>query len=510
MGLYILSLDSGGAGIRALLFDKQGNIRIREYIKTPASFPCSGAVEHDPLELWEALLSVCKKAIKTAGGPENINALGISNQRASFCLWEKDTGKPLSPVIGWADVRAADVVDRMNRKSSWKALKRTAFVLGRITGSVMLTATSMLKFTTDHASCRLKWLLERDPALKERCLRGEVAFGTLDSWFVYNLTGKKLHLTDSSNAAATSLFNPFDLKWNDILCKIFDIPMSIFPEVRDTSGNYGFTDSGLFGREIPICSVVGDQMAALFGHCCFEAGDVKISQGSGAFVDMNVGPKGKLSRRGLFPLIAWTISGKPTYMLEGYVATAGTLIDWLGQGIGLSDTPAALNDFASQCEDTEGVVFVPTPSGIRFPYFNPRSRASIMGLSLSTHRRHVARAVFEGIAFRLIDILLGIEKDTGVKIKTIKVDGGVSRSDILLKIFSDLSNRPISRAPEADMSATGAAYLAGLSCGFWKDFEELKGLAQGYVEFSPSLDSEVRNRKIKRWNKAVKAVLSLD
>jgi glycerol kinase len=250
-------------------------------------------------------------------------------------------------------------------------------------------------------------------------------------------------------------------------------------------------------------------MAALFGHCCFRPGDVKISQGSGAFVNINVGPKARLSRRGLFPLIAWTIDGKPTYMLEGYVATAGTLIDWLGQGIGLSDTPAMLNEFAAQCTDTEGVIFIPTPSGIRFPYFNPRSRATILGLSLATHRRHVARAVFEGIALRLCDILLGIEEDTKVRIGSIKVDGGVSKSDILLQILADFSNRAVERAPESDMSATGAAYLAGISSGFWKDLDELSSLSKGYARFTPNMDPRKRSEKIALWRKALKAALSV-
>ncbi len=509
---YILSIDSGGAGIRAFLFNKKGEIVNREYEKTPSEHPEPGAVEHDPDMLWQALLSVVKRLFKSSGvEPGRIAAMGITNQRGSFCLWERETGRPVTKFINWADVRAADVTDSMNRNPKWLILKRAAAVIGKITHSTMMITTSILSFTTDHATCRLKWVLDKDPELRERCRNGEIMFGTLDSWFIYKLTGGKNHLTDATNASGTALYNPFDLMWNKIYCNLFDIPMNILPEVLDTNGDFGKTDPELFdGASIPIRASAGDQMAALFGHCCFSKGDVKVSQGSGAFVDINVGAKGRVSKRGLFPLIAWSLNGKPTYMMEGYVATAGTLIDWLGKGIGLSETPMILNDFAAKCEDTEGVLFIPTPSGIRFPYFNPRTRGTILGLSLSTHRRHVARAVFEGIAHRIIDILEGITKDAGILIKSIKVDGGVSRSDILLQSLSNFADLIVERSAEADMTAAGAAYFAGLAAGFWKDTDELSLLNTNYSSFSPLMDSEKRDLKRKRWTKAVKAVNSID
>jgi len=507
---YIVAVDSGSTGIRAFLFDANGTILAREYERTQGFSPEPGALEHDPLALWEALLTVMRRLFAGNGvAPQEVAAIGISNQRASFCLWEKETGRPLTNFISWSDVRAADTVDRMNRLPNWKLIKAASFAGSRITGSTMLWATSMLKFTTDHASCRLRWVLDRDPSLAERCKRGEVLFGTLDTWFVYKLSGGRMHVTDSSNAAATSLYNPFDLKWNTVFLKLFDIPEKILPSVRDTSGDFGETDPHLFGEAIPIKAVAGDQMAALFGHCCFSAGEVKISQGSGAFVDMHVGPKGKVSKRGLFPLIAWTIGGKAAYMLEGYVATAGTLIDWLKQGIGLSDNPEALNEFASQCDDTEGVIFVPTHSGLRFPYFNPRARGTIFGLSLATHRRHVARAVFEGIALRLYDIISGMETDTKIPIRSLKVDGGVSKSDILLQCLADFANIEVRRAPEADMSSTGAAYLAGLACGFWKNTDELLSLQKGYTVFTPRMPQEKREKKLAQWKKAIRAVMDV-
>ncbi len=505
---YLIGIDAGGSSTRAFLFDSSGLIVAREAEKAQTLHPEDGATEHDPFDQWEVLYRVIKRLIGNhTPGPESIRAIGISVQRTTFTLWDKKSGEPCCNFISWADVRAAEVTDRMNASLKWKAVKAAAFVAGRITRSTMLRATGMLNFVTDHALTRLKWLFETRADIYESAQKGELLFGTLDTWFVYKLTGGRKHLTDTSNAASTSMYNPFDFKWNPIFCGIFKIPMNIFPEVKETADDFGETDPELFGAPIPIKAVVGDQMSALFGHKCFNRGDVKISQGSGSFVDINMGYKPRLSRRGLFPIIAWTLKGKTTYMLEGYVATAGRLIDWLGEGLGLSDTPAVLNELASQTEDSEGVVFVPTPSGIRFPYFRPTARGSILGLSLNTHRKHVARAVIQGIAMRMVDILEGIEKDTGVRITGIKTDGGVSRSDVLLQCLSDLTGYPVSRSDEFEMAAAGAAYLAGISSGLWNDVSDLENLHSGYTVFSPSADGEKRALVKKRWHKALKAVL---
>ena len=508
---YILGIDAGSTGIRALIFDRQGLIVSRHYRHLPARHPEDGAAEYDPETLWQGLLEVVREALGAGLDPGSIEAMGICNQRATFCLWERETGKPVIPFIGWQDVRGADIADRMNSVFLWRGLKTVAWIVRKLTGSPMMTTTSMLRITTDHASCRLKWVFSRNPGLQERCRNGEILFGTLDTWFIYRLTGGAAHVTDYSNASATAMFNPFALKWNRILCGIFGIPLAVFPRVADTDSLFGETLPSLFnGVSIPIHAVCGDQQAALFGHCCFDAGEVKISQGTGAFVDINVGPKEKLSKRGLFPLIAWKIGRRPTYMLEGYMATAGALIDWLGYGMGLSNTPKALNDYAAECTDTEGVIFIPTPSGIRFPFFNPRMRATILGLSLATHRRHLARAVLEGIALRVLDIIEGIEKDAKVEVISLKVDGGVSKSDILLQCLADFADLTVKRAPEADMTATGAAYMAGLGCGFWHDLDELRGLGAEYDTFTPNMSPEKRKAKIDRWRRAVRAVLSVD
>jgi glycerol kinase len=317
-------------------------------------------------------------------------------------------------------------------------------------------------------------------------------------------------VTEYSNASATGLFDPFGLVWNKYYCNVFGIPMKILPEVLDTNGDFGSTDPDIFfGASIPIRAAAGDQSAALFGQCCFEPGSVKVSQGSGAFVDMAVGSKPKLSERGLYPFVAWSIKGKPTYLLEGHVSNVGTLIDWLGDGIGLSDTPKVLDELAEQCEDTEGVVFVPSPEGMSFPYFNARVKASIFGLSLSTHRRHVARAVIEGLALSLNDVIQGMANDTKIPITQIKVDGGVSKSDVLLRVLASFANITVYRAPEPDMTATGVAYLAGLGVGIWKDLDEIRSLAQDHVPFEPNMDPEVRKAKLAQWNKVVHTMLEL-
>jgi glycerol kinase len=507
----ILVIDSGGSGIRAMIFDERGQIVAREYEKTPPITSEPGALEHDPEVLWQALLSVTKRLI--AGqkiSSKDIAAMGICNQRSSFVLWEKATGKPLTKLISWADVRAAKTCDAMNHNPKWRQLKGLAKFASVLTGKAMFTATSLLNFTTDHASIRLKWVLDQDPALRARCKTGEIRFGTLDTWFIHKLTGGKVHATDVTNAGATGLYNPFDLMWNDIFFKLFDIDASLFPEVKDSNGDFGTTDPNTFtGLSIPIRAAAGDQMAALFGQRCFEPGSVKISQGSGAFVDLNVGPTPKLSKRGLNPLIAWRINGKINYMLEGFVATAGTLIDWLGSGIGLSDTPKVLNELAAECSDTAGVVFVPTNSGIRFPYFNPEARGCIFGLSLSTHKRHVARAVLEGIALSLHEVIYGMASDTKVPITTLKVDGGVSKSDILLQCLADFGNVSVMRAPEPDMTATGIAYMAGLGAGIWKDLDDLKKIEQKYQAFEPKMPAPDRERKLGEWKKAIHAVLDV-
>ncbi|MDC7125635.1 MAG: FGGY family carbohydrate kinase [Spirochaetales bacterium] len=507
---YIIAIDAGSTGVRSILYNRDGEAIRREYQKTPAEHPEPGATEHDPELLWQAACNTVKALLSDGVTASDIAAIGITNQRSSFCIWNKKSGKTYTNFINWQDVRAADTIAKMNRHPIWVLLRTTMKLFSRIINNTILIATSMLVLNTDHTIGKVRWLLSKNRELEKKCKSGEAVFGTIDTWFIYKLTAGKKHLTDYTNAASTAMFNPFDFKWNDIYCNIFNIPMKMLPEVLDSNGHFGDTDPSLFGESIPIMAAIGDQQSSLFGHGCYNPGDVKCSLGSGSFVCVNVGDKGKVSRRGLFPLLAWVINGEPTYMLEGQVATTGTLIDWLGHGIGLSDTPAELNKLAADCDDTEGVYFVPTPTGIRFPYFIPGAKASIVGMSLKTGRKHVARAVLEGIALRIQDILEGVEKDAKTKITEIMTDGGVSRSDVLMQCLSDFSGCQVERAPEPDMTAAGAAYMAGLSCGFWSDYKELIALRKGYESFKPFLPEKEREHKKAQWKGVLKQLLKVE
>jgi len=507
-GSLILTVDAGGTGLRALLMNRRGEYLHQEFEPFSPEHPEEGATEYDPLKMWEALRTLLARLMENSGvGPEAVAALGITNQRSSFCFWDRETGEPLSRVISWQDVRAAGVVERMNRSAVWRFLRKVTGLISFLTRSTMMTATSLLEFTTDHTITKVRWLLDRDPSLLEKCRQGKAAFGTLDSWFIFKLTGGKEHLTDLTNASSTAMYNPFDLVWNPIFCRLFDIPMSIFPEVRNTSDDFGYTDPAILGRPVPITCSVGDQQSSLFGHTCFGRGEVKISMGSGAFVNINVGPRGRLSRRGLFPLIAWRVGGELRYMLEGQLATLGTMINWAVNSMGWFRDPGEMNRLAASCEDSGGIILVPTLTGIRFPYFRPRMKAAVTGMGLDLGRPHLARALLEGFAHRLVDILEGIREDTGVRVESIKVDGGVSRSDVLLQSLADLSGCRVERSDDPEMTARGAAYLAGLQIGFWKSPEELTGLSRDYRLFTPSRDGIWREKNRENWKKQVKRLL---
>ena len=503
----VIAVDAGSTGIRVLCLDEAGAILARAYKRVPSVYPEEGAIEQEPETIWSVFHQVVHEALGKVPGTAEPVSIGISVQRATFCLVDRNSGKEITNFISWSDQRAVETAEQMNSRFRWKVLKAGAKVISLFTGSKMMTATSMLTFVTEHVITRLVWLFRRKPELKTRAEAGELLFCTLESWFVYKLTEGAVHATDYSNAGATSLFNPFEKKWNPIFCGLFDIPMNMFPRVLETAADYG--ETSFLGRPVKIGAVVGDQMAALFGHGCFSPGEVKISMGTGAFVDINAGPVPKLSRRGLFPLIGWKINGRTTYMLEGTVTAVGRLIDWLGPGIGLSEDPLALNAYAGQCDTSRGVIYVPTPSGIRFPHFNAQVRSSIFGLSLSTKRCHVARAVLEGIAFRLTEILMGIEADTRIPITRVKVDGGVSKSDILVQRLADFSGHTIERSHESEVSALGAGYLAGLAADVWENEGAVKALPREYDHFSPAIGREEREEQLKRWSKAVKAAISM-
>jgi glycerol kinase len=506
----LLSIDAGTTGIRAMLFSKSGEVLLREYEKITTMRPEPGAVEHDPEQLWSAFKLVCSRIFERGYSEKQIRAMGISVQRSTFCLFDRSTKEVLTPFLSWADVRSRAVARKMNRNPLWLLLRSASWILRILTRNPLFVTTTMLKFVTDYGFPRLLWLFEQNPELKLRAKKGELGYLTLDSFFLWKLSNHSIHRTDPSNASSTSFYNPFHQMWNGIYLWTFGVPKSLFPEILDTASNFGETDPQMFfGQKIPVTALIGDQMSALFGHGCTEAGEVKISQGSGSFVDVNVGPKGKVSSKGLFPLIAWRTSEGSRYLLEGSIATAGTLIDWLGRGIGISENPQMLEDLASQCEDPGDVVFLPIPSGIRFPFFNPYAKAAVLGLSLQTSKRHFARAVLEGIAHRIEDILDGIESDTGVRIKAIRADGGVSNSNVLMQAMANFSDIEVERSEMHDMTALGAALLAGLGAGVYESIADIKDQVHAceYQRFSPQMQESERKRRRGLWKAALKSVL---
>jgi glycerol kinase len=504
---WILAVDAGGSGIRAVAVDRQGRRAAMSYRRfAPLAGGEEGAVEYDPEEILSAVGAVAAELAGTEGLSAQPAAVALTVQRATFCLWEHATGTPVTNLISWSDLRSTATAEKMNRAPLWRIIRAASAVLARLTGSAFFRTASMLKFTTVHVSCRLKYLLDRNPALRAGCREGRLRFGTLDTWLLYRLSAERVWATDRSNAAATSLYNPFDLKWNRLFFWLFNIPAGIFPPVLETVDDFGMTDPGLFaGIRAPILALVGDQMAALFGHRCFTPGEVKVSKGSGGFVTINIGHKPRFSPKGLFPLIAWSIGGKVSYMLEGQVASVGTLIDWLYSEVGFAGTPEELDALAEEAPDSGGVVFLPTPLGLRFPYFLPRMRCAIFGLGLTTRKSQIALALYEGIAFRVREIVKGIEGELRLTVKQLKVDGGVSRSSILMRLLSASCKVPVLRSHEQEQSGIGAAYLAGLGLSWWKDEEELRKIPEEYQLFSNPEDEDRLDRGFYRWKAAVHA-----
>lgn len=497
MNKHILVVDCGSTGIRSIIVNREGRVVNRAYKRMEVLHPAPGATENNPEQIWTSFKEIVLKAINM---PRiNIDSIAITNQRSTFSLWSKDSGESIINFINWQDIRAADTARAMNKKPLWVILRTVAFFIGRLLRNPLLTVTSMLKLNTDHTICKLKWVLDENPDIKELCENNKVMFGTIDTWLLYKLTGNRVHRTDYTNAAATTLLNPFMMKWNSLFCNIFKIPMNTLPEVYNTNDFFGETDPKIFGKNIPVTAMVGDQQASLFGHQCFNQGDLKITLGSGAFISMNVGPKPKFSTKGLFPLIAWTLSGTPEYCLEGQVATVGTFINWAVEKLQLFSSPRELDEFAMQCDNSDGVYCIPTLTGIRFPYFKPDLRSSFSGISLKTEKRHIAYSIIDGIAQRVVDIVEGMEQETGINIPIIKVDGGVSNSDILIQRLADLTGKKVHRSSENDLASIGASYFAGLATGLWKDKEEILKKSIPHQCFYPKIDRTKRKNHRDKW-----------
>ncbi len=492
MKKYILALDSGTTSVRAMLFDKKGDIRAVAQHEFTQIFPKAGWVEHDAEEIWRMQLLSAREAMENCGATAaEIAAIGITNQRETAVVWEKSTGKPIYNAIVWQCRRTAPFCD---------SLKEQGY------GDLIREKTGLLP-DAYFSGAKIRWILDNAPGAREKAEAGELLFGTIDSWLIWNLTGE--HVTDVSNASRTMLFNINTLEWDEELCRLVGVPMSMLPRVCPSSYVYGKCDPELFGGEIPVSGAAGDQQAALFGQGCFERGDVKNTYGTGCFMLMNTGDRPIFSKSGLVSTVAWSLSdGKAVYALEGSVFVAGAVIQWLRDEMKLISSSAESETVAKSVCDTNGCYFVPAFTGMGAPYWDQDARGIITGLTRGAGRAHIVRAALESIAYQSTDVLSAMEADCG-KLSSLRVDGGASQNNFLMQFQADCAGISVIRPASVESTAKGAAFLAGLSVGFWRDTKELSELSlqSGKKVFEPKADEGERASLMEGWHCAVKKAL---
>lgn len=489
MKTYLMTLDEGTTSARCIIFDRSGKAVASATREFPQYFPQAGYVEHDASEIWEAQIATVREAMQKSGiGAGQIAGIGITNQRETVIVWEKATGKPICRAIVWQCRRTAEQCRKI-REDGMEAIIRQK------TG---------LTLDPYFSATKLSWILQNVPGARLRALRGELLFGTVDSWLIWNLTGGQVHATDPSNASRTMLFNIHTLSWDEELLSYFDIPRCMMPEVLPSCGNFGKTDAALFGAPIPISGVAGDQQAALFGQCCFEKGSVKNTYGTGGFLLMNTGERAVCSENGLLSSVAWQIGNRVTYALEGSVFVCGAAIQWLRDGLGLLASAGESETLAASVPDTEGVYFVPAFVGLGTPYWDPDARGVIIGLTRGTTRAHLVRATLEAMAFQTVDVLEAMQKDTALPISALRVDGGAAANNLLLSLQSDLAGLRIERPVYIETTAWGAAALAGLSAGMYETPQEIRELTVTDRTFTPSISEAERQRRLSGWKRAVR------
>lgn len=485
----ILALDQGTTSSRAILFDESGQIRGIAQREFSQIFPNSGWVEHDPMEIWSTQAGVATEVLTRANvRPRDIAAIGITNQRETAVVWERSTGKPIHNAIVWQDRRTAEFCDQL--RAAGKAdlfQERTGLVVDSY-----------------FSGTKVKWILDSVPGARERAKKGELAFGTIDSWLVWNLTGGEKHLTDVTNASRTLLFNIHTRDWDDELLGILDVPRAMLPEVRSSSEVHGETSSDLFSTRIPIAGIAGDQQAALFGQVCTREGMGKNTYGTGAFLLMNIGEKAVASRNNLVSTVAWQLGTKPVqYALEGSIFVAGAVVQWLRDGLGIIRSASEVEQLAQSVESTDGVYLVPAFVGLGAPYWDPYARGTVVGLSRGTTRAHLARAALESIAFQTIDVIRAQEADAGLDLTELRVDGGAANNDLLMQMQSDLLGVPVIRPKVTETTALGAAYLAGLAVGYWKSTDEIAKQWAVDKKFEPRVAASEAEQRIVQWKRAV-------
>jgi glycerol kinase len=491
---YILALDQGTTSSRSILFDVEGNAVATSQKEFSQIFPQPGWVEHDPLEIWDSQIYTANEVLKKQGiSAWQVAAIGITNQRETTIVWDKKTGQPIHNAIVWQDRRTAPFCEELKKKGHEKY----------ISDNTGLVADAYF------SASKLKWILDNVKNARKRAESGELLFGTVDTWLLWKLTGGMIHATDYSNASRTMLFNIKKRQWDSKLLALFNVPRIMLPEVMDSSKFFGLTDPFLFeGRQIPVSGIAGDQQAALFGQACFHAGMAKNTYGTGCFLLMNTGEKFVKSKHGLITTIAWSLQGKVEYALEGSVFIAGAAIQWLRDGLKWIDSAPESEYYARSVDDSGGVVVVPAFAGLGAPYWDMYARGAIFGLTRGTTKAHIIRATLESLAYQTRDVLNAMEKDAGVKLKSLRVDGGASSNDFLLQFQSDVLGTPVERPKNTETTALGAAYLAGLSIGFFKKAQIARHW-QSSANFKPTIKPAEREAKYSRWQKAVKATMTM-
>lgn len=488
MSQFILALDQGTTSSRAIVFDKKGAIRSVAQKEFRQIFPKSGWVEHDPNEIWSSQAGVAAEAISSMGiNGQEIAAIGITNQRETTIVWDRDTGEPIYNAIVWQDRRTADFCNGLREKGHLESIQeKTGLIIDAY-----------------FSASKIRWILDHVEGAREKAHVGKLAFGTVDSWLVWKFTRGQVHVTDVTNASRTMLYNIQTQQWDQELLELFDIPESMLPEVKQSSEVYGETTTTLFASKIPIAGMAGDQQAALFGQMCTDNGMVKNTYGTGCFMLMNIGDRFIKSKNNLLTTVAWKVNGQIQYAFEGSVFIAGAVVQWLRDGLGIIKSSADVEALATQVEDTDGLYFVPSFAGLGAPYWNQHARGTMVGLSRGSTAAHLSRAALESMAFQTMDVLKAMEADSGIEIRELRVDGGATANNFLMQFQSDLLRCKVIRPQIVETTALGAAYLAGLAVGYWDSIEEIQKLWAVEREFDAQGDPESVAQSIASWKRAI-------
>ncbi|HEV8084936.1 MAG TPA: glycerol kinase GlpK [Chitinophagaceae bacterium] len=490
MSKYILSLDQGTTSSRAIIFDKKGAVKAVAQKEFTQIFPQPGWVEHDGNEIWYTQLGVAAEVILKAGlTAQDIAAIGITNQRETTLVWDRQTQQPIHNAIVWQDRRTAEYCNKLKDSGHAKSIQeKTGLVIDAY-----------------FSASKIKWILDNVEGARIKAEKGDLCFGTIDSWLLFKLTNGKAHATDVTNASRTMLFNIHSLTWDEELLALFDIPSSILPEVKSSSEVYGETQQLLTAARIPVCGIAGDQQAALFGQMCIKPGMVKNTYGTGCFMLMNTGDKPVASKNNLLTTIAWKIGNNTNYALEGSVFIGGAVVQWLRDGLGIIKTSPDVEKLATSVKDNGGVYFVPAFTGLGAPYWDQFAKGTMFGITRGTTAAHIARASIESIGLQTMDVLHAMNADAGLSIKELRVDGGATANDLLMQFQSDVLDCNVIRPKITETTALGAAYLAGLAIGFWKDTDEIENYWEAEKKFQPAMKNEDRQKEIYQWKKAIKA-----